>query len=489
MTEEMTIDEMYEIVKNLGDVAYYEFCYRFDIDSEDAQEMSWFIADHYNDPQVVSWLRKNHDKVFDYEFDDELWSAENWGGDPDGKLAKALERARKKAKEPRKPLKIERLKAESFNSQSSKQKKWVMPDEAYPRHMRTTDNDWAKDFYCDKAWVERHGDEYTLHWDVRAYKPTKVQRPAVKVFSQTYPYTTDGWFNGYMRWAKIPMRGKNWSEEVQEKLGSFVSKRAESFSSEQAGKKACSECGTTKGVKTYDSGYVGIMWTHCDKCRYGVVHDKKEKEKESSYNYLMDLREQMNEDDYDAQSFGAESGDELIETLIGIRQKLARQEGIEDWENDSEGSLDSLSSAFIQELIWYVDGDRDTWDAESFHAQGYYQVYLYYGGEYPNEIRNARTFAEAQRIENNSAAEFSEIVNPQGNVVDSQTGEEYPPLVFDAEFNAKERSMAKKSWDTLNNIETAVGTIGLAHMIGLGAIFGGTLAFLKGRKSNSKTEK
>ena len=52
---------------------------------------------------------------------------------------------------------------------------------------------------------------------------------------------------------------------------------------------------------------------------------------------------------------GAESRDELIETLIGTRQKLARQEGIEDWENDSEGPLDSLSSAFIQELIWYLD--------------------------------------------------------------------------------------------------------------------------------------
>ena len=57
-----------------------------------------------------------------------------------------------------------------------------------------------------------------------------------------------------------------------------------------------------------------------------------------------------------------------------------------------------------------------------------------------------------------------------------------------AEFNAKERSLAKRSWDTLNNVETAVGTVGLAHMIGLGAIIGGSFAFLKGRKSNSKTE-
>ena len=56
-------------------------------------------------------------------------------------------------------------------------------------------------------------------------------------------------------------------------------------------------------------------------------------------------------------------------------------------------------------------------------------------------------------------------------------------------YGAETRSLAKRSWDALNNVETAVGTVGLAHMIGLGAIFGGSLAFLKGRKSNSKTEK
>ena len=35
--------------------------------------------------------------------------AENWGGDPDGQLAKALAKARAKSKEPRKPLKLTRL--------------------------------------------------------------------------------------------------------------------------------------------------------------------------------------------------------------------------------------------------------------------------------------------------------------------------------------------------------------------------------------------
>ena len=36
-------------------------------------------------------------------------NAENWGGDPDGQLAKALAKARAKSKEPRKPLKLTRL--------------------------------------------------------------------------------------------------------------------------------------------------------------------------------------------------------------------------------------------------------------------------------------------------------------------------------------------------------------------------------------------
>ena len=39
------------------------------------------------------------------------WAAEdmNWGGDPDGQLAKALAKAREDAKKPRRPLKITKL--------------------------------------------------------------------------------------------------------------------------------------------------------------------------------------------------------------------------------------------------------------------------------------------------------------------------------------------------------------------------------------------
>ena len=45
--------------------------------------------------------------------DAESFGAENWGGDPKGKLALALQKARDKAKEPKKPLKIEKLGVET----------------------------------------------------------------------------------------------------------------------------------------------------------------------------------------------------------------------------------------------------------------------------------------------------------------------------------------------------------------------------------------
>tara|TARA_Y100000310_G_C20647514_1_gene797464 strand:+ start:25 stop:1674 length:1650 start_codon:yes stop_codon:yes gene_type:complete len=44
------------------------------------------------------------------------FNAENWGGDPEGPLAKALEKARKKSKKSKKPLKIEKLDAEQFGA-------------------------------------------------------------------------------------------------------------------------------------------------------------------------------------------------------------------------------------------------------------------------------------------------------------------------------------------------------------------------------------
>lgn len=76
-----------------------------------------YIAKHKNvwdiEYLVVEELDYDEDG---YLKDAESFDTENWGGDPEGPLAKALEKARKNAKKPKKPLKIEKLDAESFDA-------------------------------------------------------------------------------------------------------------------------------------------------------------------------------------------------------------------------------------------------------------------------------------------------------------------------------------------------------------------------------------
>lgn len=85
-SEEMTVNDMNQMVQNLGNVDYQEFCYRFNIDPEDAQEMNWFIADHYDAPKVISWLMATLVDNFD-EFEA---VAVYQGKKPEGAVAKAL---------------------------------------------------------------------------------------------------------------------------------------------------------------------------------------------------------------------------------------------------------------------------------------------------------------------------------------------------------------------------------------------------------------
>ena len=51
--------------------------------------------------------------------------------------------------------------------------------------------------------------------------------------------------------------------------------------------------------------------------------------------------------------------DNVIDALIELRMALAKQEGIKDWENDSEGggtNMDSpITSGDAQEMIWGLD--------------------------------------------------------------------------------------------------------------------------------------
>ena len=53
--------------------------------------------------------------------------------------------------------------------------------------------------------------------------------------------------------------------------------------------------------------------------------------------------------------------DRAIDTLISLRMALAKQEGIEDWQNDSESihtdcrSEEPVTSGDVQEMIWGLD--------------------------------------------------------------------------------------------------------------------------------------
>ena len=59
-------------------------------------------------------VKDNPKTVPSIEKDDDL----NWGGDPDGQLAKALAKARQDSKKPRKPLEIVRLDSETFEAEA-----------------------------------------------------------------------------------------------------------------------------------------------------------------------------------------------------------------------------------------------------------------------------------------------------------------------------------------------------------------------------------
>ena len=83
-------------------------------------------SDNWNDKDMLMIIPDDYLGIYQDDFD-----AENWGGDPEGPLAKALEKARKNAKKPKKPLKIERLDAETFESE------WVV--EAVQQNLNNKD--------------------------------------------------------------------------------------------------------------------------------------------------------------------------------------------------------------------------------------------------------------------------------------------------------------------------------------------------------------
>jgi hypothetical protein len=104
---------------NLTDVLDYKVDHPEEFDAEDYNSftedldslidkygvLQSYETSYYDNLMEVSFSFQPHDPYFDQvDFD-----AENWGGDPEGPLAKALARAREKLSQPRKPLRITSL--------------------------------------------------------------------------------------------------------------------------------------------------------------------------------------------------------------------------------------------------------------------------------------------------------------------------------------------------------------------------------------------
>jgi hypothetical protein len=354
------------------------------------------------------------------------YKAENWGGDPEGKLAKALERAREKAKQPRKPLKIERLKAEKIDYSS-----WICPVEEefdFGEGMEkyecgSTDYRIVKDSASPTGYtVECSSCRSDISYDHEPYLQAKeaYEEKERKRIKQRYgaesPQVDDEGMLGRIR--KVRIAGIEDNNSKKDRKGNPI-----------------------QNVYFYrdllDSGEAD--WRiHTDSEREFLSRFKPDKRAESfgaDYYYKGDRR----------------SGFSIVKG--GFKYGKDRMGGT---------TLATITKGnALQAHYWRGDEARARSDAN-------------------------RTMWEVHLKENNVRRSFSKRKDAI-DFVFSTLGISKEDMESES-YGAETRSLAKRSWDALNNVETAVGTVGLAHMIGLGAIIGGSFAFLKGRKSNSKTE-
>lgn len=219
-----------------------------------------------------------------------------------------------------------------------------------------------------------------------------------------------------------------------------------------------------------------------------------------------------NDDDYDSVSdFDTE------QEAIDFYEKMIKKHGEDSYllfGNDGKGGVVELEVVFEAESLdaetFNASIKRNPYSVDLYEDEDTPPYYPYLAPEYTNVVGRGRyrfnrygtdgmTHEQYRFTTKDKAIEWLCYTPHQWRwVKPNQPQYDFPPNTPDSEikvwyrtesFGAENSSLAKRSWDALNNIETAVGTVGLAHMIGFGAIFGGGLAFLKGRKSNSKTEK
>lgn len=391
--------------------------------------------------------------------------AENFGGDPEGKLAKALERAREKAKQPRKPLKIERLKGESFGAENK-----GMTDVWWA--YKIDDEDW-KDY---TRFKRKHKDT------VMANRDNEMEMFIEWRHEKSWENDED--IRYYLRFFDNPKSAQK-----------FIGRTKVIYS--DSGDEDDDELIRVYGrLDSEGIDYALFQGDSIDWELYPLLF---------SGNILSDYKQRA------AESFGAESPQVDDEGMLGRIRKV-RIVGIEDNNGKKDRKGNPIQNVyFYRDLLdsgeadWriHTDSEREFLSrfkpdkrAETFNAEDEYED-LYdemesklrqrmEDGQRPSDIDLSSVVFEITNDAAGRSEHYSMLMSDGREMLRSWEEEEDE---YGAEtFGAETRSLAKRSWDTLNNVETAVGTVGLAHMIGLGAIIGGSFAFLKGRKSNSKTE-
>ena len=551
-----------------------DFYYQIDKKGKGVQLLYQFITPQ---GQYEEHLWKDNRNPLEGSF---TFDAENFGGDPEGKLAKALERARKKAKQPRKPLKIERLKAESpqvgdeglFWSRYNNRRVRIVGIEDNSGKTNAIGNPLG-DVYFYRDLLDSGEADWRIHTDserefLSRFKPDKraesfgeadwrihtdSEREFLSRFKPDKRAESFGAENKGMTdvWWAYKIDDEDWKDYTRYKRRNKDSdlNEIEMFMEWRHEKSWENDEDIRYHLRFFDNPKSAQKFIGRTKVIYSDSGDEDDDELIRVYgkldsegiDYALSLGDSIDWELYPllfsgnilsdykqraAESFGADNM--TVRSQIVVKDKNDNSINLDESDKEKlEDELEDMKIADQKTTIGNLHVSRitgvDIHDAETFNASTHnpYSVDLYEDEDTPPYYpylapeytavygrgryrfnrygRDGMTHEQYRFPTKDKAIEWLCYQHhTYAWTKPNQPQYDFPPNTPDSEikmwhraetYGAENRSLAKRSWDALNNVETAVGTVGLAHMIGLGAIFGGSLAFLKGRKSNSKTEK
>ena len=278
--------------------------------------------------------------------------SQDWGGDPDGQLAKALAKVREDAKLPKEPLKIEKLDAESFEANSNK---IILTDKYTHKKMALVGQTangtpiWNKATSTCKipknarryttslygaGWYDRlqNGERHSLH----KARPKRTEYKLMEEIYHNYTKWEYGpenlWEDGEASLSRVKAKlalSKREIKIAEKELGRKVSKAqaiqwakkntnfenyAETFGAESLSDEGNQICNSNHFCMA-DAEYLGYCFVHstCERCGTSLIQD----EEFYSQDYRTELRNGHSEGfclrcwgdtgKYGAESFSAES--------------------------------------------------------------------------------------------------------------------------------------------------------------------------------------